>query len=328
MNDATKTTVLLYGLKAAEFKRLDTIIINAVKETISAYGVSEELAEKYITGAGAVCYAKTDNKKVMGSLNQVTTFISYYAKEFTLTKLNQMPFNIRMSEYPFNFDGDYLFSKDVLQKYISKLEKGEVLEEEKAIKTQKAYQLKITLLLDDFDIWRRIIVPADISFNKLHYVIQDSFNWLSYHLYDFKIFDNSENGTAFAMISDYEEAGEFLDDDIKLYLEKTPLSKFIPEYNRILYSYDYGDGWEHTCEFEQIINDYLSGYPTLIDGNGDAPPDDVGGEGGYAEFLDAIGDKNNPGYDDMTAWGEMQNFRRFDINLINKKLKGSLKRKR
>lgn len=166
------------------------------------------------------------------------------------------------------------------------------------------------------------------SFKQLHFVIQDSFNWLSYHLYDFKVFDNSKNGAEIAMISDDDEAEEYLDDDIKLYRGKTPLTKFIPEYKRILYSYDYGDGWEHTCELEYVINDYPYGYPTLIDGNGDAPPDDVGGEGGYAEFLEAIGDKNNPDYDDMTAWGKMQRFSRFDISKINKKLTGSLKRRR
>jgi hypothetical protein len=160
MNDATKTIVLLYGLKALDFKRLDTIIIDAIKETISAYGIGEELTDKYITGAGAVCYANTDNKKVMGSLNKTITYMSYYAKEFTLTSLNQISYNIKMSEYPFKFDGEYNFSKKVLQKYLIKLEKGESLEEEKVIISQKAYQFKITLSLENFDIWRRIVIPA------------------------------------------------------------------------------------------------------------------------------------------------------------------------
>lgn len=329
INDATRTAILLYGLKAADFKRFDTIITDAIKETISVYGTGEELIGKYITGAGAVCYAKTDNKKVMGSLNQIITrILPYHAEEFTTTSFNQMSFNIHMSKYPFTFDGKYLFSKELFQNYMAKLEKGEALEEEKVVIPRKAYQFKITLLLEEFDIWRRIIVPADISFKQLHFVIQDLFNWLSYHLYDFKIFDNSENGTQTAMITNNEDAEEFLEDDIKLYSEKTPLSEFIPEYKRILYSYDYGDGWELSCELESITDNYMSEYPALTDGSGDAPPDDVGGEGGYAEFLEAVGDKNNPDHDDMNVWGKSQGFRRFNIDMTNKKLMHSLKRKR
>ncbi len=327
INDATRMAILLYGLKAADFKRFDTIIKDAIRETISVYGTGEELTDKYI--GGAVCYAKTDNKKVLGSLNQIITrILPYHADDFTTTCLNQISFNIQMSEYPFAFDGKYLSAKELFQNYMAKFEKGEALEEEKIVLPRKAYQFKITLLLEEFDIWRRITVPADISFKQLHYVIQDLFNWLSYHLYDFKIYDNSENDALIAMITDYEDAEEFLDDDVKLYNEKTSLSEFIPEYKRILYSYDYGDGWELTCELESITDNYLSEYPTLTDGSGDAPPDDVGGESGYATFLEAVGDKNNPDYDDMTVWGKSQGFKRFNIDMTNKKLMRSLKRKR
>lgn len=329
INDATKMAILLYGLKAADFKRFGAIVTDAIKETISAYGTGEELTDIYIKEAGAVCYAKTDNKNVMGNLNQIITrILPYHTEVFTTKSFNQMPFNMHMSEYPFTFKDKYLFSKEVLRNYMEKLEKGEALDEEKTVIPRKAYQFKITLLLEEFDIWRRVSVPADISFKQLHFVIQDLFNWLSYHLYDFKIFDNSKDGALIAMITDNEEADEFLDDDIKLYKEKTPLSEFIPEYKRILYAYDYGDGWELACELESITDNYLSDCPALTDGGGDAPPDDVGGESGYAEFLEAVSDKNNPDYDDMTVWGKSQGFKRFNIDMTNKKLMRSLRRKR
>ena len=106
----------------------------------------------------------------------------------------------------------------------------------------------------DFEVWRRIIVPANITFKQFHFVIQSSFNWLTYHMYDFKIFDNSDEGKLIAMVTDNKD--EYIDGEIKQYPENTPLTAFLPEYRRVLYSYDYGDGWEHRCELEKVIDDY------------------------------------------------------------------------
>lgn len=328
INDATRTVVLLYGLKAAEFKRLDTIIVAAIKETVLSYGINQELTDKYITKAGSITYTKTDSKSILGHLNHVTAIIPYYQDKLKLTEYNQRIFNERMADYMFIVNDAAFYPKDVLLEYMASLEAGEAFEDEKTAISKRAFQLKVRILLDDFDVWRRIIVPSDITFKNLHFVLQDSFNWLSYHLYNFMVFDNSKDDTAFALITDDEEAESVFDDGMIIYPEKTPISDFLPKYKKILYSYDYGDGWEHNCEIEKVIDDYSPVFSTCIDGNGDAPPDDVGGEGGFTDFLTAVNDKNNPEHENMTEWGKMQKFKRFDIDKINKKLLRSLKRRR
>jgi hypothetical protein len=40
--------------------------------------------------------------------------------------------------------------------------------------------------------WRRIIIPAEISFGKFHRVIQDAFRWQDYHLYKFALEDKDK----------------------------------------------------------------------------------------------------------------------------------------
>jgi len=46
------------------------------------------------------------------------------------------------------------------------------------------YQLHIQLThIHDPDIWRRVIVPAQSSFYKLHKIIQAAFGWKDYHLF-------------------------------------------------------------------------------------------------------------------------------------------------
>ena len=56
------------------------------------------------------------------------------------------------------------------------------------------------------------------------------------------------------------------------------------------YLYDMGDDWEHEIEFVGINEAYTSATPCCIMGVGDAPPEDVGGIGGYAEFRKILSD--------------------------------------
>lgn len=42
----------------------------------------------------------------------------------------------------------------------------------------KAYQIKIQL--EGLDVWRRVVMPAEVSFNALHRVIQYSMGSLRY----------------------------------------------------------------------------------------------------------------------------------------------------
>ncbi len=57
----------------------------------------------------------------------------------------------------------------------------------------KSYIIKIVLLNSDPLIWRRVIIPAGATFNRLHHVIQLVTNFKSgypvgdYHLYEFDL---------------------------------------------------------------------------------------------------------------------------------------------
>ena len=52
-----------------------------------------------------------------------------------------------------------------------------------------------------------------------------------------------------------------------------------------------------------------------IKGKRACPPEDCGGPWGYAGFLDAIGDPNNPEHDEMIEWiGEDFDPEEFDVD--------------
>jgi Plasmid pRiA4b ORF-3-like protein len=47
--------------------------------------------------------------------------------------------------------------------------------------------LKISLDKTNPSIWREVIVPKDISFYKLHHVLQIAMGWTTSHLFEFVI---------------------------------------------------------------------------------------------------------------------------------------------
>lgn len=70
-----------------------------------------------------------------------------------------------------------------------------------------------------------------------------------------------------------------------------------------IYKYDFGDGWEHEVELEEILTrDETVNYPRCIEGERAGPPDDCGGPAGYHQLLEAIGDPDNEEHDDQVNW--------------------------
>ncbi|MCC3246074.1 plasmid pRiA4b ORF-3 family protein [Methylocystis sp. WRRC1] len=56
--------------------------------------------------------------------------------------------------------------------------------------------------------------------------------------------------------------------------------------------YDFVDVWKHTIKLERLVDPEPGAlYPRLIEASGRCPLEDVGGPWGYAEILEAIGDK-------------------------------------
>ena len=54
-------------------------------------------------------------------------------------------------------------------------------------KPQEIYQIKVTLLGTDPPIWRRLLIPADLTLEQLHDVLQSAMGWEDCHLHEFRI---------------------------------------------------------------------------------------------------------------------------------------------
>lgn len=211
----------------------------------------------------------------------------------------------------------------------------------------KAYQIKIELVDSNPLIWRRVIIPADVTFKRLHDTIQFSMDWWDRHLYEFefpqeklRITNDGETYEEFNFYQKkYKDKALTNRNDphgmIAHILETTirqpqtiKIDRYLEKYKIITYVYDFGDDWQHKIELEKIIDDYEFGYPTILEGEGACPPEDVGGIPGYEEFLRAWNDQEDAEHEEMRKWGENQYYRPFDIAFRNNLLKTCLKIKK
>ena len=61
--------------------------------------------------------------------------------------------------------------------------------------------------------------------------------------------------------------------------------------------------WERTIKIERLVDAEPGAlYPRLIEASGRCPPEDVGGPWGYAEMLEAIGDKKHERHVEIREW--------------------------
>lgn len=214
----------------------------------------------------------------------------------------------------------------------------------------KSYIVKIELIDSDPLIWRRVILPAGATFNRLHDTIQNVTNFKSgypneaYHLFEFDLGDLivTNNQEAYLEHQHYKKnkemykerlktmAEEFLEFEIA-YQERVKIGvrnpttikidKYLEKNKELKYNYDFGDGWELIVKLEDIVKDYYFGFPTLLDGAETAPPEDVGGIYGFYEFLKIYKDNEHPEHDDIKTWAESSYFREYDPDFINSMLK-------
>src|SRR5215470_3469784 len=156
-------------------------------------------------------------------------------------------------------------------------------------------RLKITL--DDVKpaVLRRVEVPFDIRLDRLHLTIQAAMGWTNSHLYELRAGDVGWS-------TPYPEAdwsGDFLD------ARKARLGDVLEDIGakKLVYLYDFGDGWEHTIKVERLADPEPAVlYPRLIEVSGRCPPEDCGGPWGYAEFLEAITDPKHERHAELTEW--------------------------
>ncbi len=177
--------------------------------------------------------------------------------------------------------------------------------------SERLYLLKIQLLDIEPAIWRRFVVPAGISLDRLHDVIQIVMGWTDSHHHEFSIGKKR-----------YIEYPQFKEDG--LVCGQYRLVDLIKQKGRrFSYCYDFGDDWVHEIVLEdsRYFNPECNWELNCVEGERACPPEDVGGVPGYYEFCHALSNPDHEDYERYLEWqGGLFDAERFDCEKVNREL--------
>jgi hypothetical protein len=204
----------------------------------------------------------------------------------------------------------------------------------------KGYQFLVTLEHVQPPVWRQIALPSDLDFYDLHSVIQTAMGWSDSHLFSF-VLEEAESTNIIRLLGDEESVEENFQ-QAKHFMQSPPekgsfeermfqnfirtkvllardihLDTYVEEVESFTYTYDFGDGWTHQVKLEEVLDEFELDAPTILAGEGNCPPEDVGGPPGYEEFLRVMKNKKHPEHAQMKSWADEQGYKEFDIEDAN-----------
>ena len=175
------------------------------------------------------------------------------------------------------------------------------------------FQFKINIKnISDPQVWRRIQIPSQWSFERLHCVIQAAFGWGNYHQY---LFSPRGWGSDPCI-----GASDWADPNCQNATKSKLRTYFRYTKQNFTYIYDFGDNWTHNILLEQIIDENRINAD-LIDGKGKCPPEDCGGSNAYTELKLILSDPDYPEYNEIREWMGMDkteawNPDQIDLNVL------------
>jgi hypothetical protein len=162
------------------------------------------------------------------------------------------------------------------------------------------HTIKVTLAGSQPPIWRRLQVPSAITLRALHDVLQAAFGWENYHMWVFET-PLGRCGLPDRNLEISNAAAKRLD-------QVAPRPS-----DRLSYTYDFGDDWEHAILVEAITSAEPGiAYPRCLAGRRACPPEDCGGIWGYDDLIAILTDPEHEEHQERLEWLGLDSADQFD----------------
>lgn len=89
MNDSNRYAVVLYGLKAKDFKRFDKIAEQGIRATFEEGGIKEDVINQYFLQSEGVAFTKTKDRTSVARLNKTCETASFFEDLLNIDSLFQ-----------------------------------------------------------------------------------------------------------------------------------------------------------------------------------------------------------------------------------------------
>ncbi len=116
MNDASKLSVVLFGMTGKEFKNFDDHVKEGIREVLRDCDVAEDIIDGYLTEAGGGIFTSSGTRKQLGVLNNSALEAEYMFDEFYREGLLQRDLCIQQNQMIVKHDdGDYVTPKNTMK---------------------------------------------------------------------------------------------------------------------------------------------------------------------------------------------------------------------
>jgi hypothetical protein len=297
VNNATRFTVAIYQVKRKDLKNVAEMMRIAISNTLLSMNLNPELVEEYVRLAGEVEFVPNRNRQAASWVTKAGMECAFYVgNEYNdIEKMFSDTVGVPANRTLVNCSGN---TTEGFYPYKAMINALSELTGKQACK-YRAFELLVTLDLEVYKAVRRMIVPADIEFARLHKVLQSAFGWENNHLFEFVLFSGSRQKLVSRIVP---FKNDLEDDTDALLMEGHTLSEFLPEHKNLLYTYDMGDNWEHEIQLVRVIEEHDKESPYLLEASGQTPPEDVGGVGGFVDFREIMLNPSHPEYLEMKEW--------------------------
>lgn len=322
MNNETRYPVVINRLLKKDLSNINAVIQEAIRVALRMEGIKEAIIEDYLASGGEIIFSKTASRSMVAKLNntvrEIEMMSEYLDKDTTIQRYISLVVS-RMIQLDGPKKGFYPRNKMIESlAMLNGLDANQAAEQVLDI---ELYQLNIQIDIEGHHIWRRVLVPSSFSFRHLHNIIQTVFDWQNYHLHEFTV--KRENNTPLTIAMDDEpHTMEFFDFDNEGILQErfVSLHDIFSQHADVTYQYDFGDSWTHIITLEKKVQAH-SLQVVFLEGNGERPPEDAGGEFGFNEYLRILGDATDPEHEEMKIWAASQKERVFTVEQTNHRLK-------
>lgn len=266
----------------------------AIEAVLRAHGVRDEFVAAEVAAMAEVRLGPTNNRSVLGVMNEFTELGTAYWQRGLR---DYVELSLELSRVPLGPLRAREGAPDLeLAAHAGSSTPRATRRHLRVVPppapTGTVFQLKATILETSPPVWRRVLVPADVTLDGLHEIVQAAFGWWNYHLHEFEI------GRSRYGVPDPDD-----DWDPPLDERDVRLDSVATEGSRFRYTYDFGDDWGHQIVVEKVFPaDPTLQVPACVDGRRACPPEDCGGPWGYQELLTILGDPDHPERSARLEW--------------------------
>jgi len=295
---STGYTLVFYGLKAKQIRRIEQYLINALMKLLVFDGFTQVAAETFVKSQGTLINGKTNNRSIIANTTQrkhaTYSFLDYLDIEHTFQKIISHRVNQMLGI-------GYKTPRELLDEHIKKMVE--------VTSSFTGYELDIKLNLENEHVLRRVVVPNYYTLDELHIVIQKLFGWKNMHLHEF---ENTRNRLSYA--PDNRDIDGF---ESSLNSKTLTLEEAFDTFDEWIYTYDFGDDWKHEifCRMSIHQKDPIKTFCSYYEGKN--VPEDVGGILGYKHFINVMKNKSHIEYNSYHDWLKLIEYEKFDYHSVN-----------